>query len=109
MCALLLSVECATGRFGADCDKKCHCKDMTEDCQATNGRCTSGCGQHFTGDTCQGNLPGTLMFSYIDIEKRVIVIRRLFNDNLPSFLVIVVYVIIHNFVNALPNQLCVQY
>ena len=28
---------------------------MTYDCQATNGRCNSGCAQYFTGDTCQGN------------------------------------------------------
>ena len=65
MCALLFTVACATGRFGVDCDKKCHCKNVTADCQATNGQCKSGCAQHFTGDTCQGNLLGTFTFRNI--------------------------------------------
>ena len=93
LCALLFTVACATGRFGVDCDKKCHCKDVTADCQATNGHCKSGCAQHFTGDTCQGNLLGTFMFSNTSIEKTVIFIRRLFNDNVSSVVVIIVYVI----------------
>ena len=50
-----VSIACVTGRFGSDCDRKCHCKKVTYDCQATNGRCNSGCAQYFTGDTCQGN------------------------------------------------------
>ena len=50
-----VSIACVTGRFGGDCDQKCHCKKVTDDCQATNGRCNSGCAQYFTGDTCQGN------------------------------------------------------
>ena len=50
-----VSIACVTGRFGGDCDQKCHCKKVTDDCQTTNGRCNSGCAQYFTGDTCQGN------------------------------------------------------
>ena len=43
-----------------DCDEKCHCKDVTEDCNATNGHCASGCAQHFAGDTCQGTVVCTM-------------------------------------------------
>ena len=39
---------------------KCNCQNVMEDCQATNGHCTSGCAKHFTGDTCQGNVVCTL-------------------------------------------------
>ena len=52
---LFFSVACVTGRFGVDCNQTCHCKHVTEDCQTTNGHCKSGCGQQFTGDTCEGN------------------------------------------------------
>ena len=50
-------IECVVrGRFGDNCDKKCHCKNVTEDCQMTDGQCKTGCAQHFTGDNCQGNV-----------------------------------------------------
>ena len=52
---ILVFLVCATSRFGVDCDRKCHCENVTEDCQATNGTCTSGCDKHFTGNLCQGN------------------------------------------------------
>ena len=54
-CAMVLFIACVTGRFGFDCNKKCHCENVTEDCQAANGPCKSGCAQHYTGGTCQGN------------------------------------------------------
>ena len=50
-----LLIVCASGRFGVNCEKKCQCKNVTEDCQLMKGHCESGCAENFTGDTCQGN------------------------------------------------------
>ena len=49
--------ECDSRRFGVNCEKECHCKNMDENCQSNTpkGRCQSGCDPHFTGPTCQGN------------------------------------------------------
>ena len=55
-CALVLFIACVKGQFGLnDCDHKCHCKDVKEDCQVTEGKCKNGCAQNYAGDTCQGN------------------------------------------------------
>ena len=51
----LLTV-CVRGRFGVNCDRRCHCNDETEDCQTMDGQCKTGCAHLFTGDTCQGNV-----------------------------------------------------
>ena len=55
----LLTV-CVIGIFGVNCDKKCHCKSVTEDCQMTNAQCKTGCAQYFTGEHCQGNVLSAL-------------------------------------------------
>ncbi|KAI0228705.1 hypothetical protein LSAT2_020841 [Lamellibrachia satsuma] len=47
--------ECDSRRFGVNCEKECHCKNMDENCQSNTpkGGCQSGCASHFTGPTCQ--------------------------------------------------------
>ena len=56
VCIVGVYVACITGQFGVKCDRKCHCENVTEDCQETNGQCKIGCADHFRGDTCQGNV-----------------------------------------------------
>ncbi|KAI0224033.1 hypothetical protein LSAT2_024929 [Lamellibrachia satsuma] len=46
---------CDSRRFGVNCEKECHCKNIGDNCQRNTpkGRCQSGCASHFTGSTCQ--------------------------------------------------------
>ncbi|KAI0222456.1 hypothetical protein LSAT2_026309 [Lamellibrachia satsuma] len=47
--------DCDSRRFGVNCEKECHCKNVDENCQNNSpiGGCQSGCASHFTGPTCQ--------------------------------------------------------
>ncbi|KAI0222457.1 hypothetical protein LSAT2_026310 [Lamellibrachia satsuma] len=47
--------DCDSRRFGVNCEKECHCKNVDENCQSNTpkGGCQSGCAPHFTGPTCQ--------------------------------------------------------
>ena len=67
---LVLFIACTEGQFGLlDCDHKCHCKDVKEDCQVTDGKCKSECAQNYEGDTCQGNALLTAWYIYVRLAS----------------------------------------
>ena len=46
-------LDCPIGRFGHNCNKECHCKDPTEECDSIMGMCQSGCADGWDGFDCQ--------------------------------------------------------
>ena len=58
---------CEFGGFGANCDKRCHCANTSDDCQTMKGHCKSGCAGHFSGFACQGNALCTVNIYHIRI------------------------------------------
>ena len=96
VCIGLFSTDCVVDRFGHDCEKKCHCYNPMDACQLTDGRCTSGCADHFTGDTCQGNAHRSLADGIFlntivpSIYKRFFIIINTF-----SFLIMINYFIFY--------------
>ncbi|XP_062618540.1 receptor-type tyrosine-protein phosphatase T-like isoform X4 [Saccostrea cucullata] len=49
--------NCPTWRFGPNCEKECHCADISEACDSILGICSSGCAQGWEGYNCQTQLP----------------------------------------------------
>ncbi|XP_062618537.1 receptor-type tyrosine-protein phosphatase kappa-like isoform X1 [Saccostrea cucullata] len=45
--------NCPTWRFGPNCEKECHCADISEACDSILGICSSGCAQGWEGYNCQ--------------------------------------------------------
>ncbi|KAK3091539.1 hypothetical protein FSP39_020606 [Pinctada imbricata] len=45
--------NCPAGRFGHNCEKECHCADISEACDSMLGLCSSGCAQGWGGYACQ--------------------------------------------------------
>eukprot|EP00058_Branchiostoma_floridae_P001873 XP_002587361.1 hypothetical protein BRAFLDRAFT_96244 [Branchiostoma floridae] len=52
---------CPQGRFGADCNQNCNCKNGSN-CNIYTGRCPDGCREGWKGATCQ---EGTLFLFYL--------------------------------------------
>ncbi|XP_067683562.1 multiple epidermal growth factor-like domains protein 10 [Haliotis asinina] len=52
LCEVLV-YECSDFWFGSQCDKRCHCHNMSEVCHKVTGRCLSGCAAGRAGDDCQ--------------------------------------------------------
>ena len=45
--------ECPRGKFGSNCQRKCHCADNSK-CSNVNGYCIGGiCEKGYTGGNCQ--------------------------------------------------------
>ena len=46
--------DCPLGRYDVNCERECHCEDVSEQCNQIDGSCQSRCHPHWTGPHCQG-------------------------------------------------------
>ncbi|XP_062618539.1 receptor-type tyrosine-protein phosphatase kappa-like isoform X3 [Saccostrea cucullata] len=54
--------NCPTWRFGPNCEKECHCADISEACDSILGICSSGCAQGWEGYNCQTLTPPEILY-----------------------------------------------
>ena len=66
-----LSTDCPNGRFGKNCAKECHCKEVMEACNKNTGSCKSGCHPGWLDISCQESMLILCYYSLLRLIKSV--------------------------------------